>query len=78
MVLFFYSTNVRVHVKMKTTMVEVIIRILHISLIKQNFSFVFSFVNDDRKAKAKKFINEKDQLLSLGAGYLMVIPYRLH
>ena len=52
-------------------MVEVIIRILHISLVKQHFSFVVSFVDKDRKAKAEKFVNEKDRLLSLGAGYLM-------
>ncbi len=52
-------------------MVEVIIRILHISLIKQNLSFVVSFVNQSRKEKAERFVNEKDQLLSFGAGYLM-------
>ncbi len=52
-------------------MVEVIIRILHISLIKQNLSFVLSYVDPSRKEKAERFKNEKDQLLSLGAGYLM-------
>ncbi len=52
-------------------MVEIIIRILHISFVKQNFSFVVSFVDPSRKEKAERFVNEKDQLLSLGAGYLM-------
>ena len=61
----------RVRVRMITTMVEVIIRTLHISLIKQNRFFVECYVDPSRKAKAEKFINEKDQLLSLGAGYLM-------
>lgn len=52
-------------------MVEVIICILHISLIKQNLSFVVSYVDKSRKEKAERFKNEKDQLLSLGAAYLM-------
>lgn len=56
--------------KMKK-MVEVIIRILHISLIKQNLSFVVSYVDKSRKEKAERFVDEKDQLLSLGAAYLM-------
>ena len=56
--------------KMKK-MVEVIIRILHISLIKQNLSFVVSCVDKSRKEKAERFVDEKDQLLSLGAAYLM-------
>jgi len=56
--------------KMKK-MVEVIICILHISLIKQNLSFVVSYVDKSRKEKAERFKNEKDQLLSLGAAYLM-------
>ena len=57
--------------RIKKAMVEIIVRILHISLIKQNFSFVFSYVNKSRKEKAERFRNEKDQLLSLGAAYLM-------
>ena len=57
--------------RIKKAMVEIIVRILHISLIKQNFSFVFSYVNKSRKEKAERFRNEKDQLLSLGAGYLI-------
>ena len=52
-------------------MIEVNIRILHTSLVKQKLSFVLSFVDSKRREKAEKFINEKDQLLSLGAGYLM-------
>lgn len=52
-------------------MVEVIVQILHISLIKKHLPFVLSFVDKNRKEKAERFVNEKDQLLSLGAGYLM-------
>lgn len=55
----------------KKAMIEIIVRILHISLIKQNLSFVLSCVDKSRKEKAERFRNEKDQLLSLGAGYLM-------
>ena len=61
----------RMRATIKTTMVEVIIRILHISLIKQKRFFVLSYVDSSRKQKAERFVNEKDQLLSLGAGYLM-------
>ena len=71
MVLFFYSLNVYVRATIKKTMIEIIVRILHISLIKQNLSFVFSYVDKSRKEKAERFKNEKDQLLSLGAAYLM-------
>ena len=59
------------HANMIITMVKVIIRILHVSFIKQHLSFISSFVSKERKEKADKFVNEKDQLLSLGAGYLM-------
>lgn len=59
------------HDKINSTMVEVIIRAIHISLIKQNHLFVVSYVDSTRKAKAEKFVNENDQLLSLGAGYLL-------
>ena len=61
----------RVRAKMNSIMDEIIVRILHISLIKEKLSFVTSFVDLDRKEKARRFINEKDQLLSLGSGYLM-------
>ena len=57
--------------RIKKAMIEITIRILHISLIKQNFSFVLSYVDETRKEKAERFKNEKDQLLSLGAAYLM-------
>lgn len=57
--------------RIKKAMIEIIVRILHISLIKQNFSFVLSYVDETRKERAKRFKNEKDQLLSLGAAYLM-------
>lgn len=57
--------------KINITMVNAKIRILHISLIKENLPFVQSFVDDNRRKKAEKFVHEKDKLLSLGAGYLM-------
>ena len=45
--------------------------ILDTSLIKDNFLFVSSFVDKQRKDKAERYVNEKDRLLSYGAGYLM-------
>ena len=50
---------------------KVIIYILHISLVKDNLSFMSSFVNPTRKEKAERFVNKNDRLLSLGAGYLL-------
>lgn len=47
------------------------IHILHISQVKKHFSFVSSFVDEKRKEKAEKYVNEKDRLLSFGAGYLL-------
>ena len=44
--------------------------ILHTSLIKDNFTLVSSFVDAARKEKAERYVNEKDKLLSYGAGYL--------
>ena len=51
-------------------MVDIIIRVLHTSLVKQKLSFVMSFVDPKRKEKAERFVKEQDRLLSLGAGYL--------
>lgn len=45
--------------------------ILHTSLVKEKYDFVFSFVEKSRQEKALKFAHEKDRLLSLGAAYLM-------
>lgn len=45
--------------------------ILHTSLVKEKYDFVFSFVEKSRQEKALKFAREKDRLLSLGAAYLM-------
>lgn len=50
---------------------NVTIYILNNSLVKDNYASVFSFVDEDRKEKANKIINERDRLLSLGAGYLL-------
>lgn len=50
---------------------KVVIYILHISLIKDNLSFISSFVDSKRKEKAERFVNENDRLLSFGAGYLL-------
>ena len=51
--------------------VEVNIYILHISLVEKNIDFVSSSVEKSRKEKAFRYIQKKDQLLSLGAGYLL-------
>ena len=50
---------------------KLLIYIIPISLVKDNLSFISSFVSEKRKEKALKFVNEKDQLLSFGAGYLL-------
>ena len=50
---------------------KLLIYIIPISLVKDNLSFISSFVGKKRKEKALKFANEKDQLLSFGAGYLL-------
>lgn len=50
---------------------EVIINIIHTSLIKEKFSFLLSFVDQKRKQKVERLVNEKDKLLSLGAGCLL-------
>ena len=52
-------------------MVDIIIRVLHTSLVKQKLSFVMSLVDPKRKEKAERFVKEQDRLLSLGAGYLL-------
>lgn len=45
--------------------------ILNTHLVKNNLKFVLNFVDANRKVKAFKFVQEKDRLLSLGAGYLV-------
>ena len=45
--------------------------ILNTHLIKNNFDSVLNYVDANRRVKALKFVQEKDQLLSLGAGYLI-------
>jgi 4'-phosphopantetheinyl transferase len=45
--------------------------ILHTSLVKENLSVVLSFIDKGRKDKAEKYLNEKDRLLSYGAGLLI-------
>ena len=55
---------------MNSIMNEVQIYILPLSFVKDNYSFIVSKVNKDRVEKALRFVNEKDQLLSLGGAYL--------
>lgn len=45
--------------------------ILHTSLVKENLSAVLSYIDKGRKDKAEKYLNEKDCLLSYGAGLLI-------
>lgn len=52
-------------------MEEVTIYILNVSSVKNHLSFVSNFVDKQRKEKAERYMNEKDQLLSFGAGYLL-------
>ncbi len=57
--------------KLNLNMDEVKVYILHISLVKENISFIYPFVDTKRKEKAERYVHEKDQLLSFGAGYLL-------
>ncbi len=50
---------------------QVSLYILNTSLVKDNKSFVLSYVTEERKQKALKLKSEKDQLLCLGGGYLL-------
>ncbi len=50
---------------------KIVIYFLRTALIKDNYSFIFSFVDEKRKEKAEKYVKENDRLLSLGAGYLL-------
>ena len=50
---------------------EAVIYILNTSLVKENYSFVLSYISKNRREKAEKLINEKDRLLSIGGGYLL-------
>ena len=52
-------------------MTDVTLYVLNVSLIKDNYSFVLSYIDESRKDKAMKYVHEKDQLLSLGAAYLL-------
>ena len=50
---------------------KVNVYILHTQAVKENFGKILEYVDESRKVKALKFVQEKDKLLSLGAGYLM-------
>ena len=52
-------------------MSEIVVYLLHIDFIKEYSSALFSLCDDARKAKAERFIQEKDRLLCIGAGYLL-------
>ena len=52
-------------------MSDIIAYLLHIDLIRKHSSTLFSFCDEDRKAKANRFVQEKDRLLCIGAGYLL-------
>lgn len=50
---------------------EVVVYVLHTSLVKDNYSFAMSKLDKKRIDKALRFVQEKDRLLSIGAGYLL-------
>ena len=52
-------------------MMEVDVYILHTSDVKEKHPYVLSIVDKQRALKVSKYVHEKDQLLSLGAGYLL-------
>lgn len=52
-------------------MKKVIVRYISISTIENHLDDILNIVSLERKEKANHYRNKKDQLLSLGAGYLM-------
>lgn len=52
-------------------MEKVNVYVISASLIKENLSFVLSYISEQRREKAEKYAFEKDQILSLGAAYLL-------
>ena len=50
---------------------KVVVKYIDIDSIEKNFDLVISLVDNDRLIKAKRYRQKSDQLLSLGAGYLM-------
>ena len=61
----------RYYGKISLTMSDIVVYLLHIDLIRKHSSTLFSFCDEDRKAKANCFVQEKDRLLCIGAGYLL-------
>ena len=52
-------------------MEKVNVYVISASLIKENLSFVLPYISKQRREKAEKYAFEKDQILSLGAAYLL-------
>ena len=50
---------------------EVFVYILNTQSVKDNQSLIVSILDKERVERANKYVHEKDQLLSLGAGYLV-------
>ena len=50
---------------------KVTLYLLNISLVKNNYDFICSFIDKNRLEKANRYVQEKDRLLSLGASYLL-------
>lgn len=48
-----------------------IVHILASSLVQYHLSFMMAYVDEGRKQKAMRYVNQKDRLLSLGGGYLL-------
>lgn len=56
---------------MFSLMNEINVYILHTSFVNDNYSFIVSHIDKSRIEKANRFVSKKDQLLSLGGGYLL-------
>ena len=50
---------------------KILIKLMSINEVINNYHFVLSFVSNERRIKAKSYKQEKDRFLSLGAGYLL-------
>lgn len=50
---------------------KVVVKYIDIDSIEKNFDMVISLIDNDRLIKAQRYRQKSDQLLSLGAGYLI-------
>ena len=47
------------------------IYVIHSKIVKDNFSLLLNYIDQNRREKSLKYIYEKDKLLSIGSSYLL-------